>query len=115
MGFTAAGFGTLNALDTANLVLSLVGLAGYFGYAHARRIVGRGLWRGWAVLQPLWDASYTLIAGPLGWTNFEEGAGANEVAYWIGIAMGALIQLPIYLALFRYGYRSQALWKRAKR
>jgi hypothetical protein len=104
----------MNALDATNLALSSVGLAGVFGYAHARRILGNGLWRVWAVSQPLWDAFYSLIAGPLGWTNMDSGAATNEIEYWVGVALGTLIGMPIYVALFRYGYRSQALWERAE-
>jgi hypothetical protein len=111
---TALGFATMTALDAANLVLSAVGLAGVFGYAHARRVIGNGLWRVWAVSQPLWDAFYSLIAGSLGWTDLNAGAATNEIEYWVTAALVGLIELPTYIALFRYGYRSQALWERTE-
>lgn len=63
----------------------------------------------------LWDAFFALIAGPLGWTTLDAGAATNEIDYWGGVALGALVMLPLYIALFRYGYRSQALWGLAER
>lgn len=101
----------LTPFDVAVLLTSIPGFLGVFAYAYARRILRVGVWRIWAWLQPLADAAAT-IASSLGFGAFASPEGESMLAWGSGLGIGVALSVPQYVALFRYGYRSQALWER---
>ncbi len=101
--------GSLTPFDIAIQLLSLPGFLGLFGYAYARPVLRLRIWRTWAWLQPLVDAAAT-IAGFLGIGAF--ALPELDVGSGVGLSVGVALSVPQYVALFRYGYRSQALWER---
>lgn len=101
---------SLTPFDVAILLLSLPGLLGLFGYAYARPFLRQRIWGVWLWLQPLIDAA-SWIAASFGLGAFAQPVGESWSAY---IGIGVALSLPQYVALFRYGYRSQALWERAE-
>jgi hypothetical protein len=101
----------LSSLYVINLAVSTIGALGLFGYAWRRRLFRRGLWRAWTVIQPVRDSFGMWVAVPMGL-----GAGGApegpSVAYRLAVLA---FLLPLYIALFRYGFRSETLWSQRAR
>lgn len=93
----------VSALTFANWVLSAALLTALWGYALQRRIGSRAYWRAtfWLVLfaNAVMLIPVVLAGGP--------------VLLFTGAL--TLLVIPAYVAAFRYGYRSPALWEDAPR
>ncbi len=87
-----------NGLD---LPITAVALFGATAYAHGRRYFIREFWRVWAVLFPAWNVTYHFAF---------QGA---TLAEWPSWGFVHLEMLPVYVALFLYGFRASAMWEAA--
>ncbi len=109
-----SGVDWMSGVDVADAIFSLTGFVGLCGYAYARRVGSARFWRAWAPAQVAWDLFFILVATPLGWAgelpDSEPESGGESLST---IALSLTLLAPLWLALFRYGYRSQALWDRA--
>lgn len=94
--------------DWMDLVTSMVSAVGLVGFAYAIPIGRRAFWRLWAFVPPIWDGIYNVVlSSHLGWAQ-KGAADAGPGAYLVGLP----ILVPLYVALFLYGYRRTALWRR---
>jgi hypothetical protein len=89
----------LGVLGVADIALSIPGVVGLFGYAYRHRFLTRRPWSVWAILLPLWDLTYAFALN-----RPSDGAGR------IGMALGLLLCVPEYVALWRYAHRSEVVW-----
>jgi hypothetical protein len=80
-------------------------MAGLFGYVFSRRIGFPRLWQfAFVVSVPyaLWG-SYSLTLNPT--------FAGRSVGFWVAIiAFGFVLNVPLLIALFRYGFRSKDIW-----
>ncbi len=110
--FPVLGFGWMQLLDWMDLALTAVGMIGLFGFAYRRPVGSGAFWRRWLPFQLLWDAAIVLFIIPAGLAYQipgEEPSSAVE-----NIVSFALL-IPLYIALYRYGYRSPEIWSRDAR
>ena len=84
----------LSPMDVLDIPVTLVGLSGLFAYAFRKRWLVPIFWQVWVFAQIGWDVSYNIV-GP---------EGLSHMIIVLAIA------LPLYAALFLYGYRSRPLW-----
>jgi hypothetical protein len=81
-----------------DLAVTLPALAGALGFAHGWRLGWAWLWRLWALLFPAWNAFQQLQLIGFYWEH------------WPAWAMLHVPLLPLYAALFAYGWGCPALW-----
>jgi hypothetical protein len=94
-------------LELIQLPVYAVGVLGLTGYAYRRRRFGRGFWVVWFPLQLCVDL-VAIALSMWGWTDGgNRSIPARTVPLW---ALGFAFTVPLYIALFRYAYRSGALW-----
>jgi len=99
--FEGSGSIIIDAIDYGVSALSLVGV---FGYAYGRAIATRAFWR---VLLPVliaWDS------GMLIRQYLDPETGSDLLIFSVIVVLVASLLVPSYIAVFRYGYRSPALW-----
>jgi hypothetical protein len=91
-------------INAADYVLSGFSLVGLFGYAHRRIIFKQLIWRAWLPLILVWDLGVML-------RHFARGDLGGDAATVVTVILfGTLVVVPLYVALYRYGYRSSELW-----
>ena len=107
LAYASFGPAWMQPLDYIDFAISTVGLVGLFGYAYSRQIFSEEFWRIWLPIEVIWDLTYILVVTRMGLGNQIDDAPTNtlEDLLWM------LIVLPLYVALFRYGHRSAALWR----
>jgi len=88
-------FADLRVMDVIDIPVSLIGVAGLLAYAFRRRLLKPDFWRAWLIAQIVWDLSYNLTS-----PNDDTGRVISVM----------IIALPLYLAVFLYGFRSESLW-----
>ena len=92
--------------DLLDLILSSISVIGLFGFAFHKKLFTQKFWQFWVIVFLVWDISYNLIFSKLlGLAQKIEGVGMLE------LIIGFIFVIPIYFALFRYGYKSNSLWK----
>ena len=111
----AVGYGVLiwegiEVRDIVDMLISLVALIGVFGYAYKRKIISEDLWRVWFFVIIGWDIFYNLVL-----EDFTEFSEFTTIEISIVIIIMLILIIPEYIALFLYGFRSEALWKPQKR
>lgn len=93
-----------NLLRSLDGLPGLLAVIGVLGYAHHRPVLWRWVWMAVAVMLPLWD----IAMGAWIYPRLEPQQNSTREYFLL-----MPLFLPEYLALFRYGYRSDALWTRA--
>lgn len=98
----------LDAVKIIDFVISLISLAGLFGFAYRRKIGVSLLWKVWLPVIVAWDA----------WTNFLWNglSGFHGLAWLDVIVVGAVFDAIFageYIALYLYGFRSEEIWRKA--
>lgn len=89
-----------NVVDYATWILSL---AGVFGYAYSRALLHKRFWQVWLPLAVGWDL-LALIR------QYTANPGADLAPLVFVLFIVAILFVPEYVALYLYGYRSDALW-----
>jgi len=81
---------------------------GLFGYVFSRRIGFPHIWQ----LAFVISVPYTIwnLYGP----TLNPTLAGRSVGFWVAvIALGLVLEVPLLIALFRYGFRSKDVWNRA--
>jgi hypothetical protein len=84
----------LGAMDIMDIPITLVGMSGLFAYAFRKRLLIPNFWKIWAFMQVIWDITYNAVSSD----------GVSQLV----VILASF--LPLYAALFLYGYRSRPLW-----
>lgn len=91
-------------VDYAEFVSLLIATAGLFGYVFLKRILSARFWTPFLI--------FYIIAGlvyePL--SSVDMRAGMSDVTYYISLAIGYLLSLPGYYALYMYGKGDEPPW-----
>lgn len=92
---------TFDVIDYATWVLTL---AGVFGFAYSKALLHKLLWQVWLPLAIGWDM-VTLtrqhLTGP---------SATDPVSLVFVLVIVGVLFVPEYVALYLYGFRSDALW-----
>jgi hypothetical protein len=84
-----------------DLPITLLAYLGLVGYAFRRKLGSRHIWKGVCVVFVGWEFVFNFFLS----SESLEQVGIVGVALWM-----AVLLVPEYVALWRYGYRSQDLW-----
>jgi hypothetical protein len=104
------GFSEPQPLDLVDLLLfTPTAYCGLFGYAYRRRIGQAAFWRTWFWVDLLWTCLLILALQPLGlvYVSDSEPVFGSELDFVFEIPF----LVPLFVALYRYGFRSPELWK----
>lgn len=82
----------------ADAAISMAALVGALGFAHGIRLGRAWPWKVWAFAFPIWNQVVATHFMGFGW------------AHWPVWGFTHLELLPVYTALFLYGFRCDALW-----
>lgn len=82
-----------------NVVESAAEILGLVAYIFQFRVLRAGAWKIFLPLGFIWD-------GTSGFFPPFNGS----VSEWVGIVIGFVLRLPLYIALYRYAWRSPHLW-----
>ena len=104
------GVGWMQTLDVVDGAATLVGFTGLFGYAYRRRLGSAVFWKRWLPVQVAWDLLVMLYLTGLGVVHALPEVASASLAEK---ALQLLFVLPLYVALFRYGFRSPEVWRDA--
>jgi hypothetical protein len=88
-------------LDWLSLLIAWIGIVGLFGFSYKKAIGEQNFWKRWFIFILVFDISYAI------YEHYPKGFVAEEV--WLDI-LGYSIPVPIYIALYLYGYKSEELW-----
>jgi hypothetical protein len=94
---------TAKIQDLLDIPISLVALVGLFGYAYKKKIGNRQFWKFWLLLLIPWDILYNFFL-----------ANYPDVPK-ILVAIGIVLFLPEYIALYRYSSTRQMQWNQEQR
>ena len=100
-------FRTHSILDALLDVFSGFALVGLWGYLRGLAIGWRNFWIAFFVFFTV-DAAYSV--GLVAWVAFQSHAA---MYYWM-LAAAILLCIPQCLALWRYGFRSNSMWRAAR-
>lgn len=104
-GFLVQGLDMIKILD---FPISLVSLAGLFGYAYHKGIGVSLFWKAWLPVVFVWDVSTNFLwDGVFGFYGLDWVEVTALIAVFYGIFMAE------YVALYLYGYRSGKIWEKA--
>jgi hypothetical protein len=105
------GIDWLQELDVLDVLIGTTSLIGLCGYAFQRRIGASRFWQRWLPVAVVWDVLYELVLTPLGIAGQYPGAEPLE---FFELAIVAALVITLYVGLYRYGSRSEALWSAAR-
>ena len=86
--------------------LYVLQLAGLFGFAYGRAVAEARLWR------VIFIASVAYEAWNLATTAMDPEVAAHPELLGMAALLSFGLQLPLLVALYLYGFRSEALWRR---
>lgn len=93
----------LGIVDYIDFIFAMFALVGVFGFAFKKVVLGESVWKVYLPFLILWDISYSALQ--------DEWVVGEELMYVImALGLMALILIPQYVAIFRYGFRSKQLW-----
>lgn len=101
-GYGIAVFQGLSLLETVDIPITLLALAGLFGFTFRIPIFNRQIWRSVWIAIIAWDLYINLSLTD--WSSGSEESLTNAAIFF------ALL-VPQWIALFLYAYRSEPLWK----
>jgi len=84
-----------------DLPITVAAYLGLIGYAFRRKLGSRHIWKAVCVVFVAWEFLFNFFLSP----ESLEQAGIVTVGAWMAVLLA-----PEYVALWRYGYRSQDLW-----
>lgn len=90
--------------DVADYGTWLFSLAGVFGFAYSKVFLHRRLWRVWLPIIVVWDIGFLVKQYLQDPVELDPSLLVFTAVFFV------LIVAPQYLALYLYGYRSNALW-----
>lgn len=108
-GYVLVTYGAewIRGADIVDMAVTAVALIGLAGYAYSLRVGVAGFWKLWLPLELAWDVLYATV---LEWIGIAGSIPGSESPDPISIAIGLGMLLPLWIGLYRYGYRSKALW-----
>jgi hypothetical protein len=102
LGAISPFFGPLDLTDWAFWAFDIIGLVGLWAYLRRRPIISRHLWSAYFLAAVAISLYYSVTA-------FTEET--EFLALFIGVCAVALaISFPLFLALWRYAFRSPDVW-----
>lgn len=96
----------LAPLDYVDLTLFFVNLTGLYGYVFRKRIAGAPWWRLACGTYLLWFIAYEYVL-PFGFGLVRYG---EQPALGIDTLISAALSIPMIVALYLYGFRSDDIW-----
>ena len=106
VSFFVAGTIYFSNSNWFDLLVSIIGCIGLYGFVFKKRIVSKEIWKIFlfAIIVTLfWDA-YNFIAGiPLSQSEI-------EFIDFLFSAIGFLVFIPFCVGIFMYGFKSNELW-----
>jgi hypothetical protein len=104
---SAYGFLLVQVADVASYVLGSAALVGLFGYCYGKSILSPRTWRIFLPVLVLFDLLAVSVLEPRGlvWAVPGEEAAATSLSWSI---FSYVLNLPLYLALYRYGFKRSA-------
>lgn len=94
-------------VEYVQLIMLLVATAGFFGFIYYKQILNQRFWHPFLIVYFLMGLFYEAM------TNIDMRAGMTDTEYYISTAIGYLLVMPAYYALFAYGKSSNKLWRPA--
>lgn len=91
-------------VDYAELLLLVIATAGLFGFVFSKRILTASFWIPFLVFYIITG----LVYEPL--SSVDMRAGMSDIAFHISTAIGYLLSLPGYYALYKYGKKNEPPW-----
>jgi hypothetical protein len=110
-GYVLTGVQWIQPFDVVDMIVTLVAMVGLFGFAYRRRLANAVFWRRWLPIQVAWDIVVVVFLAQIGLAHQVPGAGERSATFDLTVQLVFL--LPLYIALFRYGFRSPELWDHA--
>ncbi len=94
--------------DFMDMVVAVGALMGFFGYAYNFRIISMNVWKVYFFLVVSWDLFYNIIITKV--LDLAVHLPEEQKIGWTGVLLSFTLIFPEYVALFRYGYRSEPIW-----
>jgi len=95
-------------LDWVFYPLCLAQLAGLYGFVYSRPLAVPLVWRATLVATLIYEA-WNMIS-----TALEDVASPGLLAAMVGVSVSVLLlQAPMFVAIYRYGFKSGELWRGA--
>ena len=107
--FAFEGAQWIQTADVIDLAVFAIATVGLFGFAYRRRIGSRTFWSMWLPVEVVWDFAVLLAIEPAGFA-YRFPDGERTAVFSVETAVGVLLVLPLYIALYRYAFRSPELW-----
>jgi len=97
----------VTAIKIVDIPISLVALAGVFGFAYQKSVLTGVFWKAWLPVVILWDIFANFV-----WDGRAQMEGLGLLDIIVVVAFFYLLFLPGYIALYQYGFRSERIWNR---
>jgi len=88
-------------VDSLSILIAWIGLVGLFGFAFEKIIGEQVFWQRWFIFDLIFYVAYTVYEYTPEVFTVEE--------LWVDLAAYS-IDVPYYIALYLYGYKSDTLW-----
>jgi hypothetical protein len=92
--------GAFRPMLLADFAITLVSLAGLYGFAFQKRLGWRAFWRVQCFAFPVWDLLFNVALSP----------SSREAAVRATSLVLMLLFVPEYWALWKYAFKSAGLW-----
>jgi len=86
-------------------VLTVINVIGFYGFIYHKHIFKWIFWQYWLLVAVIWDVLYGIV-----YIRCFNGSQISNISL-TGEAFVLLFTIPIYLALFKYGYANKSMWK----
>lgn len=98
----------LTTIDYIDYCFAMFALVGMFGFSFKKTVLNPTVWRFYLPFIILWDIGYTF-------TRPIKSDDGLSMYHFVALAFMIVILLPLYIALFLYGFRSHLLWSTKKK
>lgn len=91
-------------VDYAELVLLIIASTGLYGFAFSKKILTPGFWIPFLIFYLITGIFYETLSS----VNMRQGM--SDSTYYLSVAIGYVLSLPGYYALYKYGQKSEQPW-----
>ncbi len=99
----------MSYVDFFDLAFTIISCIGFFGFIYKKTFFSKAFWKKWLFIIIIWDIIYNTLLQDYS-ELISEFSDLSTIEILVSMAIGIMIIIPYYVAIYLYGYKSFELW-----
>lgn len=97
----------MSIADIFDIPITLISTIAFFGYVYKKPFLNSLFWKRWFYIMITWDVFYGVLI-----LDYSEFSNISISEAFAMVMIGLVLILPLYIAIYLYGYKSIELWEK---